>query len=118
MELALAGRLLAACIVIALVLGGVQIVATRLGRARLQRGGPGGRLLSLVETTYLPGAASLHVVRIADRYYVVGRNAAALSTLCEIPADSVDRWLDAQAPPTAAVAPVLRFVSRFSARRP
>ena len=116
MELALFGRLLAACVVIALVLGGVQIIASRLGRARLERGS-GGRLVTLVETTYLPGAASLHVVRVADRYYVVGRNAAALTTLCEIPADSVERWLEAQASTSPnPVAPVLRFASRFGRR--
>lgn len=117
MELALIGRLLAACVVIALVLGGVQILATRLGRARLERR-VGGRLVSLVETTYLPGAASLHVVRIAERYYVVGRNAAALSTLCEIPGDDVDRWLGAA--PTSSgnpVEPVLRFATRLRGRK-
>jgi len=112
MELALVGRLLAACAVIGLVLVGVQFVALRLAGGRVGRGG--GRLISLVETTNLPGAASLHVVRIAERYYVVGRNAAALGTLCEISAESVERWLAA---PTSAspnpLAPVVRFVSRF-----
>ncbi|GAC1308930.1 MAG: hypothetical protein NVSMB19_22390 [Vulcanimicrobiaceae bacterium] len=121
MELAFIGRLLGACVVIALVLGGVQLVAARLGRARrLGRGvGGGGPLLSLVETTYLPGAAALHVVRIAERYYVVGRNAAALATLAEIPAESVDRWREGQSSAARQrVAPARRFASRLRGRPP
>lgn len=114
MELALVGRLLGACVVIALVLGGVQIVASRLGRSRFVSG-VGSRLVSLVETTYLPGAATLHVVRVAERYYVVGRNAAALSTLCEIPSDEVARWL-AAGPSSKAIGPALRFADRFRGR--
>jgi len=117
-DLALLGRLLAACIVIALVLGAVQIVAARLGRARFDPGGGRGRLVALVETVYLPGAASLHVVRVAERYYVVGRNAAALVALAQIPPQSVESWLTARAsPPGNPVAPVLRFASRFAGRR-
>ncbi len=116
MELAFVGRLLAACIVIGLVLGAVQFVAGRLGRVRLERG-TGGKLVSLVETTMLPGAASLHVVRVADRYYVIGRNAAAISTLCEIPFESVDRFLETRRESDAdAVAPMLRFAERFGKR--
>lgn len=115
MELALIGRLVAACIVIAVVLGGLQVVASRLGRVRLATGsGGGGRLISLVESTYLPGSASVHVVRIAERYYAVGRNAATMSTLAEIPSDEVERWLGAErAIDPNPIAPVLRFASRL-----
>jgi len=112
MELALLGRLLAACLVIALVLGGVHVVAQRLGRPQ-RAGGVGGRLVALVETTYLPGSASLHVVRIADRYYVVGRNAAALATLCELERGEVDRWNAAHASRAGPVEPIRRLAKRL-----
>ncbi len=108
MELAFVGRLLAACVVIGLVLAGVQLVARRAVRVRLEGGG--GKLVTLLETTYLPGAASLHVLRVVDRYYVVGRGASEISTLCEIPADRAEAHLAAQ---TQATGPAtLAVISR------
>ena len=94
MELAFVGRLLAACVVIGLVLAGVQLVARRAVRVRIEGGG--GKLVTLLETTYLPGAASVHVLRVVDRYYVVGRGASEISTLCEIPADRAEAHLATQ----------------------
>ena len=87
-ELAFVGRLLAACVVIGLVLAGVQLVARRAARVRLEGGG--SKLVTLLETTYLPGAASVHVLRVVDRYYVVGRGGSDISTLCEIPAERAE----------------------------
>ena len=112
MDLALAGRLLAACAVIALVLAGLQFAVRaavharargglRGGRARRLAGGRadpdrasarGGRLVSVLETTLLPNASSLHVIRVADRYLVVGRSSAHIATLCELPLESIDAW--------------------------
>jgi len=86
-ELALVGRMLAACTVIGLVLAGVQYVARRSMRLRRETGG--GRLVTLLETTYLPGAASVHVLRIADRYHVVGRSGGEIAPICEIPPERV-----------------------------
>jgi flagellar biogenesis protein FliO len=93
-ELAFVGRLLAACVVIGLVLAVIQLVARRALRVRLEGGG--GKLVTLFETTYLPGAASVHVLRVLDRYYVVGRGGSEISTLCEIPADRVEAHLATQ----------------------
>ena len=116
MELAAIGRLVAACIVIAFVLGGVQLVATRLGRASLGVRG-GTRLVSLVDTTPLPGAASLHVIRIAERYFVVGRSSSSLQTLAEIPTAEIDRWHTSRGTAGAsAVAPICRFARRLRGR--
>jgi len=105
-ELAFVGRLLAACVVIGLVLAAVQLVARRLLRVRLEGGG--GRLVTLLETTYLPGAASVHVVRVADRYYVIGRGGGEIAPLCEIPADRVAAHMAA----TASEVGPLRALSR------
>lgn len=99
-ELAFIGRLLAACVVIGLVLAGVQLVARRAVRVRLRGGG--GKFVTLLETTYLPGAASVHVLRIVDRYYVIGRGGSEISTLCEIPADRAENHFAA---PTDAKGP-------------
>lgn len=109
MELAFIGRLVAACAVIALVL-----VVVHYG-ARFARRSSGlprahGSLLSIVETAFLPGAASLHVIRVCERYYVVGRSGAHIQTLAEIASEDVAsrRALSARAP--ASVLGALRDV--------
>ncbi len=112
-DLAFVGRLAGACVVIALVLAALQIVAARLGRARALPGSR-GRLMALVESTQLSGAAALHVVRIVDRYYVLGCNAASVATLAEIPNAAVEaRVAERAAEATAAFAPIARYASRF-----
>jgi flagellar biogenesis protein FliO len=47
------------------------------------------RLLSVIETAPLPNGASLHVVKIGDEFYVIGRGSAEVSVLCQLPADRV-----------------------------
>lgn len=107
-DLALVGRLVGACLVIALVLGGVQSVSVRLTRERRFRSGQNRPLMSLVETTFLPGAASLHVIRVAESYVVVGRTASSLTTLAKIPAAEVDRWRTAEDVPASRPSARLR----------
>jgi flagellar biogenesis protein FliO len=83
MDLALLVRACAALAVIAIVLAGLKFGL----RARLRAG---GRLLRVVETVFLPGAASLHVIAVAGRYYVVGRGGGGVALLCEIPAEALE----------------------------
>jgi flagellar biogenesis protein FliO len=80
MEVVAALRVLAALIVIALVLLGLHFATRSIGR----RGGVRGRLLRIVDTLFLPGAASLHVVAVADRYFVIGRSPAQVTLVAEI----------------------------------
>jgi flagellar biogenesis protein FliO len=91
-DLALAGRLLAACAVIALVLAGLQFAVRAAVHARARSGVRGGRLVSVLETTLLPNASSLHVIRVGERYLVVGRSSAHIATLCDVPLESIDAW--------------------------
>jgi len=84
MDLALLGRACAALGMIAIVLAGLKFAL----RARMHAG---GRLLRVVETVFLPGSASMHVVDVAGRYYVVGRGAAGVALLCEIPAQALEK---------------------------
>ncbi len=91
MELVLAGRSLVACAVVALVLAAVHIATRGLARVRA-RAGAGGRLVTVLETTLLPGAASLHVVRIGDRYALIGRSGSHIAALGDVPIESIDRW--------------------------
>lgn len=73
---------------IGIVLGAVRLVALRLGGPMLQRP-VGARLVTLVETTCLSGATSLHVVRIGERCYLLGRTPSSLRTLAEFPAEEI-----------------------------
>jgi flagellar biogenesis protein FliO len=91
-DLAVAGRMLGACAVIALVLAGLQFAVRLAVHARARSGVRGGRLVSVLETTALPNASSLHVIRVADRYLVVGRSGTHIATLCDIPIASIETW--------------------------
>lgn len=82
-ELAFALRFLAALCVVGGLLAGLRYagLAVRRGRAR-----SGLRYLAVLDTAYLPGGASLHVVRVGERTIVVGRCASSIATLAEIDA--------------------------------
>ncbi|MFY9781301.1 MAG: flagellar biosynthetic protein FliO [Candidatus Baltobacteraceae bacterium] len=86
MEIALAGRAVAALAAIAAVLLGLQAVLRAALRGSLVPGSP-GRIVRILETTALPGAATLHVVEVAGRRYVLGRGGGSVSLLCELPED-------------------------------
>ncbi len=97
MDAALVGRVLAALAVIGLVLWAVQHIARSGARWRLA-GAASGRIVNVLETTVLPNAASLHVVEIAERWYVVGRSDAHIALLCEIPPERVAQRLATRRP--------------------
>ncbi len=90
-----AGRMLVALAVIAVVLFAVQFVARTALHQRLAIKG-GRRLMTVIETTPLPNASSLHAVKVGERYIVVGRSGSSMSMLCELPAETVEAWLAAQ----------------------
>jgi flagellar biogenesis protein FliO len=86
-------RLLAACLVIALVLIALRFVGrAALGSWRAPLA-DSRRLLGIVESVMLSSAAAVHVVRVAERYYALARGAGHVTLLCEIPAESVERRL-------------------------
>ncbi|MGP6156420.1 MAG: flagellar biosynthetic protein FliO [Vulcanimicrobiaceae bacterium] len=95
MDFALAGRMLGAFAVIALVLFALQFVARTGLRQQLSSGGS-RRLVTVLDTTFLPNAASLHVVKVADKYVLIGRSGGHIATLSEIPPEKVDAWLSSQ----------------------
>lgn len=82
-------RFLAAFAVIALALFGFSMLSRNGARVGtfLRR----GRIVEVVETTPLPHAASLHVVKVGDAYYVIGRTDHGISLLTEVAKDVVDR---------------------------
>ncbi len=53
--------------------------------------GPGNdrRLVRVVQSALLSPDATVHVVKIAERYYALGGGHGHLCVLCEVPADTV-----------------------------
>jgi flagellar biogenesis protein FliO len=86
MELAVLLRFVAALAVIALVLVGLRFGVRLWGRPFSRR----GRLMELVETQFLPGGTSLHVVGVAGRYFLIGR-AAQIALLAEFAPGDLQR---------------------------
>jgi len=54
------------------------------------------KLLTVVESTYLAQHVTMHVVKIANRYYLVGGGQSGITLIDEVPADIVEPWIDAQ----------------------
>jgi len=84
----LLGRTLAALAIIALVLGGLQLALRFAGRPFSRR----ARFVQILETQFLPGGTSLHVVRVLERYYLIGRG-SQIASLGELSPDEVSARL-------------------------
>ncbi|MBD5654977.1 MAG: flagellar biosynthetic protein FliO [Candidatus Eremiobacteraeota bacterium] len=70
------------------------------------------RLVEVIETTPLPRAGSLHVVKVADEYFVIGRTDGAIAMLREIPKESGESVLSARTSPRFSRMPDLRVRAR------
>ncbi len=66
----------------------------------LQRGrvvlSTGRRLVTTVESTALAQNVAVHVVKVADRYYLVGGGSAGVSLLAELAREDVEPYIEAQ----------------------
>ena len=54
------------------------------------------RLITVVESTALNQHSSVHVVKVADRYYLVGGGSAGVAHIADVPADAVDPYIESQ----------------------
>jgi len=70
-------------------------VVRTLNRGRLVAGST-RRLVSVVESTILAQHTSIHVVKVADRYYLVGGGASGVTHIADVPADIVDPYIESQ----------------------
>ena len=103
--------MLGAFAVIAIVLFSLQLLVRTNIRQRVIGGDR--RLISVVETTILPNAASLHVVKIGERYVLIGRSGGHIAMLSDIPQGSIDAWLAAGPPNASPAARFAQVVSRI-----
>jgi flagellar biogenesis protein FliO len=90
MDDAIVLRFVVACTGIALGLAALTAFGTR-GRLRAVSFLRRERLVEVIETTPLPHASSLHVVKVADAYLVIGRCDGGISLLGEIPRAAAER---------------------------
>jgi flagellar biogenesis protein FliO len=112
MDAFLAARMLGAFAIIAIVLFGLQYIA-RAGLHRRLAAQGGRRLVTIVETTYLPSASSLHVVKIGEEYAVIGRSANYIAKLADVPSETVDGWFAAQTAGPLARRQLINFMARL-----
>ncbi|HEY8313137.1 MAG TPA: flagellar biosynthetic protein FliO [Candidatus Baltobacteraceae bacterium] len=89
------GRYVLALLLVAVMLFGLYVIVRALGRGRLMTS-TGKRLVSVIESTYVSQNTTLHVVKVANRYYLIGGGSGNLQTLAEVPSETVDPWLAEQ----------------------
>ena len=90
-----AGQYILALLVVGLMLFGLYTVVRALGRGRLVASSD-KRLITVVESTFLAQNTTLHVVKAASHYYLVGGGSGHVSTLAELPAEQVEPWMREQ----------------------
>jgi flagellar biogenesis protein FliO len=88
-------RAISALALVALLLVALIYIVRTLSRGRLVVASS-RRLVSVVESTFLAQHVTVHVIKVADRYFLVGGGSAGVSKIEEIPAESVTPWLDEQ----------------------
>ncbi len=99
---------------VALLLVGLAYLARTIQRGRIVGGSRGGRLVTTIESTVLAQNVTVHVVKVAGSYYLIGGGTAGLSLLSEIPAGEIEPYIDAQRQALAVQrATLMRPFARF-----
>ena len=117
MDFSLVVRVVWAFAVVGLLLLGLWYSIRMFGRGRMIQTAE-KRLVSVIESTFLSQHTTLHVVKVGDRYYLVGGGNGQVSLMSEVPSDIVDAWIDTQRRSLATDRESLAaFVNRFRKRR-
>lgn len=93
MDLAL--RAVWAFAVVALLLVGLTYVVRMLNRSRIVAAS-GRRLMTVVESTALAQNVTVHVVKVGDRYYLLGGGSAGVTHVADVPPDVVEPYIETQ----------------------
>ena len=78
--------------IVALMLAGLYIIVRGLARGRVFASA-NRRMVTVLESTMLSQHASVHVVKVGERYMLVGGSNGNVSMLAELPGDDVEAWL-------------------------
>ena len=95
MDIAFVVQIVWAVALVALLLVAMGYIARTIQRGRLV-GASGRRLVTTIESTALAQNVTVHVVRVADKYYLVGGGTAGVALLAELPAEEIDPFVEAQ----------------------
>ncbi len=93
MNIAFVLQVIWAFALVALLLVGFMYVARAIQRGRIV-GSVGRRLISTVESTALAQNVTVHVVRVGDKYFLVGGGTAGVALLAELAADEVEPYIE------------------------
>jgi flagellar biogenesis protein FliO len=88
-------RTLWAFAIVALLLVGLTYVVRTLNRSRIVAA-TGRRLLTVVESTALAQNMTVHVVKVGDRYYLIGGGSAGVTHIADVPSDVVEPYIETQ----------------------
>jgi flagellar biogenesis protein FliO len=80
---------------IALLLAGLTYVVRFLSRGRLIVAA-NRKLVTVVESTFVAQNVTLHVIKVGDRFYLLGGGAAGITKIDEVSAELAQGWLDEQ----------------------
>lgn len=106
-------QLIWALALITVLLFGMAYVARSLQRGRLVLGAA-KRLVTTVESTPLAQNVAVHVVKVSDRYYLVGGGSAGVALLAELPREEIEPYIAEQRRALENQrSAVLRLLSRF-----
>ncbi len=92
---------------------GLSYAVRALNRGRLVSAS-GKRLVSVVESTALSQHTTVHVVKVGDRYYLIGGGSAGVTHIADVPSDVVDPYIETQRKALGEQRDaVLRLLQRF-----
>ena len=95
MNLAFVFQVVWALALVVLLLVGLTYVARAVARGRVVAG-TGKRLVSTIESAMLAQNVTVHVVKVAGSYYLVGGGTGGVSLLAELPPDEIEPYIESQ----------------------
>jgi flagellar biogenesis protein FliO len=93
MNLAFVFQVVWALALVVLLLVGLAYVSRAVQRGRVVIG-TGKRLVSTVESSMLAPNVTVHVVKVAGKYYLVGGGTAGVSLLAELPPEEIEPYIE------------------------
>jgi flagellar biogenesis protein FliO len=115
MDIAFIFKIVWAFALVALLLAAMTYAVRMLSRGRLLVAA-NRKLVTDVESTCVAQNVTLHVVKVGERFYLVGGGSAGITKIDDVPAELAQTWLDEQKRTlTGQRDAVVKLVSRFRA---
>jgi flagellar biogenesis protein FliO len=95
MDIAFVVQVVWAIALVVLLLVAMGYIARTVQRGRLVAA-TGRRLITTIESTALAQNVTVHVVRVADKYYLVGGGTAGVALLAELPSGEIEPFVESQ----------------------